>query len=57
MNCKKWDIILVPFPDLSTIKKRPVLIISPDSYNKDQDAIIAFITSKLDGHRWIGDYK
>ncbi len=59
MNCKKWDIILVPFPftDLSSIKKRPALIISPDKYNENQDVIIAFITSKLDELQRIGDYK
>lgn len=33
--CKRWDVILVPFPftELTTIKKRPSLVISPDSFN------------------------
>lgn len=59
MNYNKWDIILVPFPftDLTTTKKRPALIISPNEYNKKSDVIIAFITSKLDFEYRMGDYK
>ena len=48
---RKWDIILVPFPftDLTTVKKRPALIVSPDSYKKSgQDVVIAFLTSRMD---------
>lgn len=45
----KWDIILVnfPFTDLSSNKKRPSLIISPDEYNVNDDLIITFITSNI----------
>lgn len=59
MNYKKWDIVLVPFPftDLSAVKKRPGLIISPNEYNGDQDVVIAFVTSKIDTHHRMGDYK
>jgi len=59
MNFRKWDIVLVPFPftNLTTTKKRPALIISPDDYNKNSDVVIAFITSKLDLERRVGDYK
>jgi len=55
----KWDIILVPFPftNLTTTKKRPALIISPESYNDKLDIVIAFITSKLDLEYRPGDYK
>ena len=56
---KKWDIILVPFPfsDLSAIKRRPALVVSQDEYNKENDLVIAFITSQLNvGYRW-GDYR
>jgi len=47
--CRRWDIVLVPFPftDLTTNKKRPALVISPDSYNSGPDVVIAFITSQL----------
>jgi mRNA interferase MazF len=47
--CSRWDIILVPFPftDLTTSKKRPALVISPDAYNSGSDVVIAFITSRL----------
>lgn len=45
---KKWDIVLVPFPftDLTTSKKRPGLVISPEEYNKGSDILISFITTK-----------
>ena len=58
IHYKKWDIILVPFPfsDLSTSKKRPALVVSPDEYNTGFDIIIAFITSKIDVEPRIGDY-
>jgi mRNA interferase MazF len=59
MNYKKWEIVLVPFPftDLTTTKKRPALIISPNEYNEKFDVVIAFVTSKLDLEYRIGDYK
>ncbi len=55
---KQWDIVLVPFPftDLSTNKKRPSLVISPNQCNVEQDAVIAFITSNLDVKSRFGDY-
>lgn len=55
---KKWDIVLVPFPftNLFTTKKRPALIISPGDYNKGDDVIILFITSKIDTAKRKGDY-
>ena len=59
INYKKWEIILVPFPftNLTSSKKRPALIISPDEYNNEMDVVIAFITSKLDLPYRFGDYK
>jgi mRNA interferase MazF len=48
---KQGDIILIPIPysDLSTTKKRPVLIISSDKYNElTDDYIVAAITSNVD---------
>jgi len=58
-NYKKWDIILVDFPftNMRTTKKRPALIISPDTYNKSRDVIVAFITSNLNTVPRLGDYK
>lgn len=55
----KWDIILVPFPftNLTATKRRPALIVFPNKYNEGVDVVIAFITSKLDLDRKIGDYK
>ncbi len=47
---KQKEIVLVPFPysDLSSIKKRPVLIISNNDYNmKFNDVIVTVITSKV----------
>ena len=42
------EIVLVPFPysDLTTTKRRPVLIISNNDYNRDfQDVLVCVITS------------
>ena len=48
MKYKQRDIVLVPFPysDLSSYKRRPVLIISNDSYNQTkEDVIVCILTS------------
>jgi len=48
---KQGDIVLIPIPftDLSSNKKRPVLILSSDSYNTNtEDLIVAAITSNID---------
>ncbi len=45
---KQREIVLVPFPysDLTSTKKRPVLIVSNDDYNHNyQDVIVCVITS------------
>ena len=47
---KRGDIVLVPFPftDLSSSKRRPALVISPDIFNDQmQDLVVAAITSQL----------
>jgi mRNA interferase MazF len=47
---KRGDIVLVPFPftDLSSSKKRPALVVSPDPYNAQmQDLVVVAITSQL----------
>ncbi|OLS25390.1 MAG: hypothetical protein HeimC2_18470 [Candidatus Heimdallarchaeota archaeon LC_2] len=49
MNYEQRDIILVPFPftDLSTIKKRPVLVLSKTTDNElSDDLLTCAITSK-----------
>ena len=59
MTCKKWDIVLLPFPfnDLQAVKKRPGLVISPDKHNKsEQDIVIVFMTSMINSEKRIGDY-
>ncbi|MCE7736059.1 MAG: type II toxin-antitoxin system PemK/MazF family toxin [Candidatus Heimdallarchaeota archaeon] len=50
MNYEQRDIVLVPFPftDLSTVKKRPVLVLSKTTDNElSEDLITCAITSKL----------
>ncbi|MCW3111167.1 MAG: growth inhibitor [Segetibacter sp.] len=50
MMYKQREIVLVPFPysDLSSVKRRPVLIISNNSYNKRfPDTLVCVITSNL----------
>lgn len=47
---KQRQIVLVPFPysDLSSTKRRPVLIVSNDSYNNNfDDVLVCVITSNL----------
>ena len=47
---KQREIVLVPFPysDLSSTKRRPVLIVSNDDYNQTfPDVVVCVITSKL----------
>ena len=55
---KRWEIVLVPFPftDLSSAKRRPALIVSPDNYNTGKDLIIAYITSQTNLPARLGDY-
>lgn len=57
MTCKPWDIILVPFPftNLKSTKKRPALVLSPESYNRRPDIVILFITSNISSFRGTGD--
>lgn len=59
INYKKWEIVLVSFPftDLSSVKRRPALIVSPDIYNAGKDSVIAYITSRLNSPSRLGDYK
>lgn len=48
--CKRGDIVLVPFPftDLSSSKRRPALVVSPDDFNGQmQDLVVLAITSQL----------
>ena len=56
---KKWDLVLVSFPftDFTADKRRPALVISPDSYNVGQDITIAFVTSQSSAQRKVGDYE
>ncbi|MBT3691040.1 type II toxin-antitoxin system PemK/MazF family toxin [Candidatus Woesearchaeota archaeon] len=47
---KQKDILIIPLPftDLTTIKQRPVLIVSNDTYNfNTEDFIVCGITSNL----------
>ena len=49
-RCRRGDIILVPFPftDLSSSKRRPALVVSPDNLNDHlQDLVVVAITSQL----------
>ncbi|MBS1538028.1 MAG: type II toxin-antitoxin system PemK/MazF family toxin [Bacteroidetes bacterium] len=50
--------MLVPFPftDLVGVKKRPSIIISPNSYNTGNDVIIGFVTSNIGISPRVGDY-
>jgi len=46
---RRGDIVLVSFPftDLSSSKRRPALVVSPDAFNQTmQDLVLAAITSQ-----------
>lgn len=58
MNCKRGDVVLVPFPfsDQTTSKKRPAVIISSNDYNgNSSDVIIIAITSRINEVMEIGE--
>lgn len=47
---KRGDVVLVPFPftDLTSSKRRPALVISPDGFNDQAlDLVVAAITSQI----------
>ncbi len=47
---EQGDIVIVPFPftDLSSVKQRPVLVLSKNEYNtKSEDIVTCGITSNL----------
>ena len=55
MMHNQGDILLVPLPftDLSSYKKRPVLVLSKQSYNDAaDDLIVAAVTSNLDAKQY-----
>ena len=49
MRYRRGDIVLVPFPftDLSSTKKRPALVVSPDGFNEHaHDIVLVAVTSQ-----------
>ena len=49
---RRGDVVLVSFPfiDLRSSKRRPALVVSPDSFNEAmQDIVLVAITSHLTG--------
>ncbi|MBI5226449.1 type II toxin-antitoxin system PemK/MazF family toxin [Candidatus Micrarchaeota archaeon] len=49
---EQWQIVLVPFPysDLSSVKRRPALVLSTSDFNgRHDDLVCCMITSHLDG--------
>ena len=56
MTYSQGDILLVPLPftDLSSQKRRPVLVLSKDDYNNvSDDLIVVAITSYIDAKPYI----
>ena len=59
------DVVLVPFPftNQSASKKRPAVIVSTGSYNRDKpDVVVMAITSQFRpspalGEVWVGDWQ
>lgn len=48
MICKRWDVIVVPFPftDKLASKRRPVCVLSRKEFNRSGHTILAMITTK-----------
>jgi mRNA interferase MazF len=50
ISFSQGDVVLVPFPftDLSAVKQRPALVLSPDRLNRSRpDVVVAAITSQV----------
>ncbi|MCR9131080.1 MAG: type II toxin-antitoxin system PemK/MazF family toxin [bacterium] len=58
MTFKPWEIVLIPFPftDLTTSKRRPAVVLSPESYNEGHDIVLMFLTSNLKTAPKLGDH-
>lgn len=55
MAFEQGDIVIIPFPftDLSSVKQRPVLIISNSGYNQStEDVVVCGITSNIKDIRY-----
>jgi len=55
VTCEPWDVVTVPFPftDRASQKRRPALIVSKKSFNRNGHSLMAMITSSPPG--WPGD--
>ena len=47
MICDAWDVVTVPFPftDRAGLKRRPALVVSVESFNRNGHSLMAMITS------------
>ena len=56
MICKRWDVVVVPFPfsDKAAEKRRPALVLSGGTFNRAGHTILAMITTR-GHHPWPGD--
>ncbi len=58
MTYEYGDVVLVPFPftDQMTIKRRPAVVVSSSTYNRErQDLILLAVTSQLKPSGYFGD--
>jgi len=64
MACRQGEVVLVwcPFTDLTSSKRRPALVLSPDSFNATgEDLVLAAVTSHISDdpnatRLWPGDF-
>ena len=56
MNCKQWDVVVVPFPFSNQLgtKRRPALVLSSRTFNGEGHTVLAMITT-AGHHPWPGD--
>lgn len=57
MICKQWDVAVVPFPFVDTIKSkpRPVLIVSKENFITENNHCIATMITSSSHIKWAGD--
>lgn len=63
MNCKQWDVVVVPFPfsNQPGTKRRPALVLSDSKFNSRGHTVLTMITTSgrrpWPGHVLLSDYK
>lgn len=57
MTFNQWDIVIVPFPFVNSLKSkpRPVLIVSSEKFNETNEHYLGAMITSSQHDNWIGD--